>query len=964
MKSLNRTLSLVLVLAMCLGLMGIASAATFTDASTVQYKEAVEVMTGIGAINGYSDGTFKPTGTITREEAAKMVTYAVLSPAVASKLSVAATGFKDVASDRWSAPFIAYCVGKGIITGMGDGTFAPTANVTGYQLAKMLLAAVGYGAKGEFAGSSWELNVAVLGNKCKIFSGSNAADYSKAATREEAALYCFNAVTTPAQVSYSKLTESYSSIEEPGVASPDKDVYTIGEQVYPNLVTSDAVVDGVSGYVWYYKGTAVSSFVAGGTVLATSTNAAGIPALVAAANAKYIGYSAGTSVQYYLNGVRQTTDTDTANSAVANDGVYTATDLAAITGTKVKGVVVKFIDTSDPSDSKYDIISVTNDTVYTLSGDAATKTSGAVTTVTVPGLAISSVDVKNVSGYDGLKKGDVVMYHSYVSSGVTKYVITKCDSFTGVVNGVNVAGGAVVVNGTSYYVSELSGKTAVGDYSNIATVAGSTFYKDLCGNLVAYVASDTVNTLTNSVYVLQTGGLSFGTAQCKILKPDGTTSIVTVSKTAKYGGSLTAVTGTTMKGAAIADGELVANNLYTFTQATDGTYYLTVAKTNTVVSTASTQYITKGLPVFAGSGVATNGTVFVYYDATNGAKVYTGIANAPSFTTAAADPTSCVAYIKDSNGLATFVVATGGTYSAAVSADTKYVFAYAPATQIWTDSTTSYYQIKGVVNGELTTSDKPATLDMKSDLLSSKIGSLEAASTFESGKASALVADNKKISDTLIASVDAGNADGDSAAYTLGKIDDFSVAGTSLIAKTNTSVVGAFVLSADAKVFRFNGPTAATPVEEITLAELNTMTGNEYTLQAVKASSTDSSLKTLFVSVGSAVVDDAADATLASLNVNTASTTLYTTLAAAVLHKVDIAKNTAITAAPVASVPAATVTYSYMSTYTTTFTGTAFTNGTTKTTAAGSVTDILKITVTATDGVHTQDYYVAINVGA
>ena len=165
MKSLNRTLSLVLVIAMCLGLVGVASAASFTDNSTIQYSEAVDVMTGIGAINGYTDGSFKPAGTITREEAAKMVTYAVLGPTVAKTLSVSSTGFTDVAADRWSAPYITYLVNKGIINGMGDGTFAPTANVTGYQLAKMMLAAAGYGAKGEFTGAGWELAVAQAAKK-------------------------------------------------------------------------------------------------------------------------------------------------------------------------------------------------------------------------------------------------------------------------------------------------------------------------------------------------------------------------------------------------------------------------------------------------------------------------------------------------------------------------------------------------------------------------------------------------------------------------------------------------------------------------------------------------------------------------------------------------------------------------------------------------------------------------------
>ena len=56
MKSLNRTLSLVLVLVMVFGLMGVASASSssYTDSTTVgaAYAEAVDVLTGIGVVNG------------------------------------------------------------------------------------------------------------------------------------------------------------------------------------------------------------------------------------------------------------------------------------------------------------------------------------------------------------------------------------------------------------------------------------------------------------------------------------------------------------------------------------------------------------------------------------------------------------------------------------------------------------------------------------------------------------------------------------------------------------------------------------------------------------------------------------------------------------------------------------------------------------------------------------------------
>lgn len=207
MKTLNRTLSLVLVLVMVLGLFGVASA-KFNDDAEIQYKEAVGVAVGIGAIDGYADGTFNPKGNITREEAAKLITYAILGADLAKTLTVSNTGFKDVTADRWSAPFVSYLVNKGIINGMGDGTFDPTGKVTGYQLGKMLLTAAGYGKNGEYTGDSWELNTAVDGSRLKIFEGSKAGNFTAPATREEAALYVYNGIKIN-KVVWNKTTENY-----------------------------------------------------------------------------------------------------------------------------------------------------------------------------------------------------------------------------------------------------------------------------------------------------------------------------------------------------------------------------------------------------------------------------------------------------------------------------------------------------------------------------------------------------------------------------------------------------------------------------------------------------------------------------------------------------------------------------------------------------------------------------------
>ncbi|MEG0941879.1 MAG: S-layer homology domain-containing protein, partial [Oscillospiraceae bacterium] len=256
MKSLNRTLSLVLVLVMVLGLVGISAGASFKDEAKINYKEAVGVMTGIGALVGYPDGTFNGAGTVTREEAVKTVVYAVLGADIAKTLAGTATGFADVDAGRWSSGVIAYAVSRGIINGRDAKTFDPTGNVTANEVGKMMLCAAGYGAKGEFIGSSWELNTAVLANKVGLFADSKAANHSTPATREETALYVFNGIQVE-QVEYNKVFGSYISNKGLNI-----DATTIMQDVYSTTLSGRSILDasGAPSTRWTFKGKEIGTY--------------------------------------------------------------------------------------------------------------------------------------------------------------------------------------------------------------------------------------------------------------------------------------------------------------------------------------------------------------------------------------------------------------------------------------------------------------------------------------------------------------------------------------------------------------------------------------------------------------------------------------------------------------------------------------------------------------------------------
>ena len=195
MRTLKKALCLVLVLSMVMGIGVIGAGAAYSDADQIEYQEAVDVMTAIGVMQGVGENTFDPDGTFTRAQAAKMLSYMILGETAAEALPTR-SDFTDVSADQWFSKYIGYGVQEGYLAGMGDGTFKPDDPVTGYQWAKMLLCALGYDAKTEgLEGNGYEINVAKLVlTKVKLFEGNEGANYNANATREEAALYAFNAL--------------------------------------------------------------------------------------------------------------------------------------------------------------------------------------------------------------------------------------------------------------------------------------------------------------------------------------------------------------------------------------------------------------------------------------------------------------------------------------------------------------------------------------------------------------------------------------------------------------------------------------------------------------------------------------------------------------------------------------------------------------------------------------------------
>ena len=198
MRNLKRALSLALAAMMLIGMMVVSAGAAskdFTDSSEIKHTEAVEVMTALNVISGKEDGSyFDPTGTLTRAEMAKIISYVMnggVEPVLGTKV---VPTYSDI-DGHWAEAYIEYCTSMGIIVGDGTGKFNPEGTLTASQCAKMFLTAMGYNAEVfGFVGNSWETNTNRYANEAGLYKELGGLQPSQPISRDNAAQMAYNAI--------------------------------------------------------------------------------------------------------------------------------------------------------------------------------------------------------------------------------------------------------------------------------------------------------------------------------------------------------------------------------------------------------------------------------------------------------------------------------------------------------------------------------------------------------------------------------------------------------------------------------------------------------------------------------------------------------------------------------------------------------------------------------------------------
>lgn len=199
---MKRILSLLLLLSLTASLLvlpaGAAPAANrFHDLGDNTATRSVESLRLMGIMDGFSDGSFRPNGQLTRAQFCKMVVCAMNAEDELG-LYRTVTIYPDVKPSHWAAAYINMASkGKNAISGFSDGKFYPDRTVTLGQAATILLRVLGY--KDENVGGVWPDSYLSFAASIGLTDGIDTTQGSAPLTRSDAAVLFNNLLQADVQ---------------------------------------------------------------------------------------------------------------------------------------------------------------------------------------------------------------------------------------------------------------------------------------------------------------------------------------------------------------------------------------------------------------------------------------------------------------------------------------------------------------------------------------------------------------------------------------------------------------------------------------------------------------------------------------------------------------------------------------------------------------------------------------------
>ena len=733
---MKKFLSLVLALVMTMSLVTIsAGAKDFTDDESITYAEAIDVMSAVKVVDGYPDGSFKPSNQLNRGQAAKILCNMLLGPTTASALKADAAPFKDVAVDNTFAGYIAYCAQAGIIDGYTDGTFRPTAPLTGYAFMKLLLGALGYDKDVEgYNVPNWSINVAKQALAIGLDAGLKSDfDGTKIVTREEACLYAFNALQADLVEYGSKTTVNVGGAEVviAGTAAKavtwnnsatkktnikDDNYVQFAEQYFNKLVKADVTDDFARPAVkWTNKGLKVGTYVDEADASYSKNVELG----------KIYGdlnMNQKDTAEVFVNGIQK------ADVVVSKNNTTKIASSSANKNLVDDGSIVEVFYDADTNDVRICVIDVYVGEITSVNKTAADPY------VNLVGYSTGKTGSYKFETTDDFEEETIVLFTYSDQGNGSVQAVAKAESVEGTLAKVTYTKSVQLGETTYEYSKNMALAAALGSEANLNPKTDYVVYLDENG-LAIYVEEQEFKA-TDYAFVLALDGASqagFSFNRAKLVMADGT--VKTVYTDEDY------TTGTTLLGQ-IVNYRIDSNGNYVLRKAPNSTFNGTG---NAAAALTSVNFNTDGLAKNGVSGTelvngdtvdkfilknsyaavkpssgttvyANSETVFVVFDGTD-YNVYTGIANAPTIkalkdsngdgisdSPAVDQDVEMFYYTRSNNILAfAFIDATDATITDGSNSIVYLAGKESVSEMILDSDNKAYYTYNAVVGGEITT---------------------------------------------------------------------------------------------------------------------------------------------------------------------------------------------------------------------------------------------------------------------
>ncbi|MBD3328125.1 hypothetical protein GF340_02355, partial [Candidatus Peregrinibacteria bacterium] len=130
----TKTWTLILIIFLVAGFKTV-NALSFPDVSdTNPHNKAIDYLSDIGILSGYSDQTFKPYRLVNRAEFLKIV----LEASQIQTNETTPTNFTDINNNAWYAKYVRTAYHEGWIEGYPDGTFKPENTINQVEALKII----------------------------------------------------------------------------------------------------------------------------------------------------------------------------------------------------------------------------------------------------------------------------------------------------------------------------------------------------------------------------------------------------------------------------------------------------------------------------------------------------------------------------------------------------------------------------------------------------------------------------------------------------------------------------------------------------------------------------------------------------------------------------------------------------------------------------------------------------------